>query len=74
MNGVHWQGRWDPFRELQREMGRLLEGLDPFQPLRNVRQYPPINVYDAGDGYILSPSLPGHRSRRTSSSRSPARP
>jgi HSP20 family protein len=59
MNGVHWQGRWDPFRELQREMGRLLEGLDPFQALRNVRQYPPINVYDAGDGYILSAQLPG---------------
>ena len=40
-------------------MGRLFEGLDPFQPLRNVRQYPPINVYDAGDGYILSAQLPG---------------
>jgi HSP20 family protein len=59
MNGVHWQGRWDPFRELQREVGRLLEGLDPFQPLRNVRQFPPINVYDGGDGYVLSAQLPG---------------
>jgi HSP20 family protein len=59
MNGVHWQERWDPFRELQREMGRLLEGRDPFQPLRHVRQYPPINVYDVGEGYILSAQLPG---------------
>jgi HSP20 family protein len=40
-------------------MGRLFEGLDPFQPLRHVRQYPPLNVYDAGDGYILSAQLPG---------------
>lgn len=60
MNGGQWQGRWDPFRELQREMGRLLEGLDPFQALRNVRQYPPINIYDAGDSYVLSAQLPGH--------------
>ncbi len=59
MNGIQWQGRWDPLRELQREMGRLFEGLDPFQPLRHVRQYPPLNVYDAGEGYILSAQLPG---------------
>ena len=59
MSRVQWQERWDPFRELQREMGRLLEGIDPFQPLRNARQYPPINVYDVGEGYILSAQLPG---------------
>jgi HSP20 family protein len=59
MNAHHWQGRWDPFRELQREMGRLFESLDPFQPLRHVRQYPPINVYDAGDVYLLCAQLPG---------------
>jgi HSP20 family protein len=40
-------------------MGRLFDSLDPFQPLRHVRQYPPINVYDAGEGYILSAQLPG---------------
>ena len=54
-----WQGGWDPIRELQREVGRLFDSLDPFQPLRNVRQYPPVNVYDAGEGYILSAQLPG---------------
>jgi HSP20 family protein len=59
MNGIQWQGRWDPLRELQREMDRLFEGLDPFQPLRHVRQYPPLNVYDAGEGYVLSAQLPG---------------
>jgi HSP20 family protein len=59
MNGNQWQRRWDPFRELQREVGRLFEGLDPFQLPRHVRQYPPINVYDAGDGYVLSAQLPG---------------
>ena len=59
MNGGPLQGRWDPIRELQREMGRLFDSLDPFQSLRHVRQYPPINVYDAGDGYVLSAQLPG---------------
>jgi len=59
MNGGPLQGRWDPFRELQREVGRLFDSLDPFQVQRHVRQYPPINVYDAGDGYILSAQLPG---------------
>jgi HSP20 family protein len=59
MSYMQWQGRWDPIRELQREVGRWLENLDPFQPLRNFRQYPPINVYDAGEGYILSAQLPG---------------
>lgn len=59
MSGLHWQRRWDPFRDLQREMGRLLETLDPLQPWRLARPFPPINLYDAGDRYILTAQLPG---------------
>ncbi len=59
MGGLHWQRRWDPFRELQREVGRLLESLDPFQATRRAEVYPPLNLYDAGDHYILSAQLPG---------------
>lgn len=59
MSGLHWHQRWDPFRELQREMGRLFDSIDPFTSARSVRSYPPINVYDAGDRYILSAQLPG---------------
>jgi HSP20 family protein len=59
MGGLHWQRRWDPFRELQREVGRILESLDPFQSTRRVEIYPPLNLYDAGDQYILSAQLPG---------------
>jgi HSP20 family protein len=59
MNSLHWQGRLDPFRELQREVGRLLEGLDPFQAQRAARQYPAINVHDAGESYVLAAQLPG---------------
>jgi HSP20 family protein len=59
MSGLHWQRPWDPFRELQREMGRLIESLDPFQSARQVHSYPPLNLYDAGDRYVLSAQLPG---------------
>jgi HSP20 family protein len=42
-------------------MGKLLDGLDPFQlhRLRNVREYPPLNIHDAGDAYVLSAQIPG---------------
>jgi HSP20 family protein len=59
MSGLHWQRRWDPLRELQREVGRLFESLDPFQSMRRALAYPPLNLYDAGERYILSAQLPG---------------
>jgi HSP20 family protein len=59
MAGLHWQRRWDPFRELQREVGRLFESLEPFGLARQVHHYPPLNLYDAGDRYLLSAQLPG---------------
>jgi HSP20 family protein len=59
MNGLRGQPRWDPFRDLQREVGRLFESLEPFQSARRVHVYPPLNLYDAGDRYILSVQLPG---------------
>lgn len=59
MSGLNWQRRWDPFRELQREVGRLFETLEPFQPWRVARQFPAINLYDTGDRYVLTAQLPG---------------
>ena len=59
MSGLYWQRRWDPFRELQREMGRLFESLEPFRSARQVQNYPPLNLHDAGDRYLLSAQLPG---------------
>ena len=58
MNSIQWQ-RWDPFRELHREMERLIVSLDPFQSVRRAQAYPPMNVHDAGDRYLLSMRLPG---------------
>ena len=59
MSDLGWQRRWDPFQELQREMGRLFERLDPMQSKRQIYRYPPLNLYDAADRYILSVQLPG---------------
>jgi HSP20 family protein len=41
-------------------MGRLFESLDPFQSVRSPRPYPKLNLYDAGDRYLLTAQLPGH--------------
>jgi HSP20 family protein len=59
MSRAPWQRRWDPFRELQREVGRILESFDPFLTAHRVQVYPPMNLYDAGDRYVLSAQLPG---------------
>jgi HSP20 family protein len=59
MSGLPWQRGWDPFRELQREVGRIIESFDPFQVARRVPVYPPMNLYDAGDRYVLTAQLPG---------------
>jgi HSP20 family protein len=59
MSGLPWQRGWDPFQELQREVGRIIESFDPFQVARRVQVYPPMNLYDAGDRYILMAQLPG---------------
>lgn len=59
MSGMNWQRRWDPFRDLQREMGRLFESLEPLHTWRMARQFPPINLYDHGERFILTAQLPG---------------
>jgi HSP20 family protein len=59
MSGLNWQRRWDPFRDLQREVGRLFESLEPLQAWRLDRQFPALNLYDVGDHYRLMAQLPG---------------
>lgn len=57
----HWQGptSWDPFRDFQREVGRLFETLGSPQPWRVPRGVPPINLHEAEGQYILTTPLPG---------------
>ncbi len=47
------------FASCSAEVGRLFESLDPFQSARRAHVYPPLNLYDAGERYILSAQLPG---------------
>lgn len=59
MSGLNWQRRWDPFRDFQREVGRLFETFEPLTTWRLPRVFPPVNLYDAGEKYILTAQLPG---------------
>lgn len=53
---------WDPFRDLEREVDQLLEGVTlGFQGLRVNRQYPPINVYEHENQLMLVAELAGIR-------------
>jgi HSP20 family protein len=59
MSGLNWQRRWDPFRDFQREVGRLFETFEPLTQWRVERSFPAVNLYDAGANYILTAQLPG---------------
>ncbi len=60
---------WDPFRELERlrqEMDRIFETVTPagsprggFLPGLGARQYPRVNVADAGEAYLVEALAPG---------------
>lgn len=54
------QQTWDPFRDLEREVDRLLASVSlSFQGLRVGRQYPPINVYELDHELLLVAELAG---------------
>lgn len=59
MSGMGWQRRWGLLSEFQREMRRLFEHLEPLQTMRVARQFPLVNLYDAGDRYVLTVPVPG---------------
>ena len=47
-------------RELQREMSHALRGGEPaYHGTRGV--YPPVNLHESGDGYLLTAEVPGVR-------------
>ena len=58
--GQAWGGA---FRDLEREVDRLLQGVNlTFEGVRFGRQYPPLNLYELPDEYLLTAELPGTRS------------
>lgn len=57
-----WGHAWDPFRDLEREVDRLLHSVNfTFQGLRLGREYPPVNLYELEDEFLLTAELPGTR-------------
>ena len=59
MADMHSQRRREPLKELQRDLGWLFDNLNPNHSSRRANRYPPLNIYDTGDRYILSVQLPG---------------
>lgn len=57
-----WGQTWDAFRDLEREVDRLLHGVNfTFHGIRIGRQYPVVNVYELEDEYLITAELPGTR-------------
>lgn len=57
-----WGQSWDPFHDLEREVDRLLQGVNfAFHGIRFGRQFPAVNLYELDDEYLLTAQLPGTR-------------
>lgn len=55
-----WRDSWEPLRDLERQVDRLLEGIPfPFPAIRFERQFPPVNLYELDGEYLLTSELPG---------------
>ncbi|MCA9037238.1 MAG: Hsp20/alpha crystallin family protein [Planctomycetaceae bacterium] len=55
-----WGHNWDPFRDLEREMDRLLQGVSlTLHGVRFGRRFPQLNLMDVGDSYIVTAEIPG---------------
>lgn len=54
-----WGNAWDAFQNLEREMDSVLSSV--LQGLRFGSQYPCVNLYEAGDAFVLTAELAGTR-------------
>ena len=58
MGGWPGPASWDPFRDFEREVGRIFGAMGPV-PHRLPRGIPPVNLYEVADRYVLTTQLPG---------------
>lgn len=57
-----WGSPIEAFRDLEREVDRLLQSMNAtFEGLRIGRPYPAINVYELDEEFLLTAELPGTR-------------
>ena len=55
-----WGQNWDPFRDLEREMDRLLQGVHlSLHGVRFSRRFPQVNLLELEDCYLITAELPG---------------
>lgn len=55
-----WRESWEPLRDLERQVDRLLESLPfPLPVIRFERQFPPVNLYEMDGEYLITAELPG---------------
>ncbi len=55
-----WGNAWDAFQELEREMDRLLQGVNlSFPGGRSSRRFPLMNLVERDDHYLLTAEVPG---------------
>lgn len=55
-----WGQSWDPFRDLEREVDRLLQGVNmTLHGVRFGRRFPQINLMEKDDCYVLVAEIPG---------------
>lgn len=55
-----WGNAWDVFRDLEREVDRLMGSMNfTLQGVRLGRTFPAVNFYEYEDHYLLTAELPG---------------
>lgn len=55
-----WRQNWEPFRDLERQVDRLLESIRlPLPTIRLDRHFPPVNLYECDNEFLLTAELPG---------------
>ena len=55
-----WGSSMDAFRDLEREMDRWLRSMNiSMEGLRIGRQYPPVNIYELDEEFLLTAEVPG---------------
>ncbi|MEZ6065903.1 MAG: Hsp20/alpha crystallin family protein [Planctomycetaceae bacterium] len=60
MRSFHFGSPFEAFRDLEREVDRLLRNVGrSFEGVRFGRPYPPVNIYDLESEYLLTAELPG---------------
>jgi HSP20 family protein len=57
-----WGNAWEAFQDLEREVDRLLHGVNlQIHGVRTGRPFPAINLYELADEFLLTAEIPGTR-------------